>query len=143
MARRVKMQPVAARYFDLLAEEGFRPTCDRIDDTVSAVLFKVEGTKVVIFTDEEDEDFFHMGLAIELNEGMEIPWALDRANHLSDDLKAVKVTVRAEDRSVRFRIEAFLPGPPTLEMIRRSVGAVDNAAKQFFATDEAPKRLDA
>jgi hypothetical protein len=143
MARKLKLPPVATQYFDLLAEEGYRPTCNRIDDTVSAVLFKVEGTKVVVFSDEEDESFFHLGVAVELNEGMEIPWALDRANHLNDDLKAVKVTIHPDDRSVRFRIEAFLPGPPTLEMIQRSVGAIGNAEKQFFATEEAPRRLDA
>jgi hypothetical protein len=139
----MKMQPVAARYFDLLAEEGFRPTCDRIDDTVSAVLFKVEGTKVVIFTDEEDEDFLHMGLAIDLDEAMEIAWALDKANSLNDDRKAIKVTVHPEDRTVRFRIEAFLPGPPSLGMIQRSVGAITGALEEFFNREASPKQLNA
>lgn len=143
MGRKVRPPPAANRYVELLAEEGYRPKWDPIDETVSSVLFKVEGTQVVIFTDEEDEDFFHMGLAIDLNDGMEIPWALDRANRVNDDLKSVKATVHPDDRSVRFRIEAFLPGAPTLPMILRSVVAIEAAAEAFFDTETAPRMLNA
>lgn len=135
MARKTATPAAATRLFDRLAEEGFRPKLEVDDETHSTISFKVEGRHFLSFVDEEDPGFFHLGLCYELPEGMTLPWALDRANALNEELKAAKVTVRAEEREIRFHIELFVDGAPAPDLLERSVSVLRLASKKFFATE--------
>ena len=44
----------------------------------------------------------------------------------------MKVIVSAQDRCVRFHVEAFLDAPATVPVLERSMGALRNAAASFF-----------
>jgi putative sensory transduction regulator len=144
MARKATMEPVAKRYSDLLAEEGYRPKVNPSEDNHSIVRFKSEGNVFLLFVDEDDEAFFHLALAYELGDGVtDMAGAMSRANDLNSDYKAVKVTVHPAERSVRFHVEAFLEAPATLPVIQRSIGALRNAARAYFEQARPADRLDA
>lgn len=134
---------LAARYFDLLRAEGYRPRMDRSDDQHTSIPFKSEGQTFVLFVDEEDEAFFHLGIAYDLGPEWEPGAALARANDLSFELKVVKVTVHPEEKAVRFHVEAFLDRPATLAILERSIAALRNGVRQFFAQERDRQRLDA
>lgn len=135
---------LAARYFSLLRAEGYRPKLERGDGTFASITFKAEGLLFVVFVDEDDDAFFHLGLAYDLAPTWEdLAAAVARANGLNEELKGVKVTVHAEDHSVRFHVEAFFGAPATMPVLERSMAALRNAGRAFF--DVAPERghLDA
>ena len=115
---------------------------DEAGDRNPVIRFKSEGQKFVILVDEDDEAFFALGLSYELGE-IDLATAKDRANELNEQLKAVKVTVSAEDRCVRFHVEAFLESPATVPVIERSIGALRNAAASFFEPARRVDQLDA
>jgi hypothetical protein len=144
MARKATVKPVAKHYFDLLAEEGYRPKVSRSDDNQSALRFKSEGVGFLLIVDEDDDSFFHLSLAYELGDGVaDMAGAMSRANDLNADYKAVKVTVHPAERGVRFHIEAFFDAPATLPVIQRSIGALRNAARAYFEPARPADRLDA
>ena len=125
MTRKAMVKPVAKHYFDLLAEEGYRPKVVRAEDNQSVVRFKSEGNAFLLFVDEDDEAFFHLALGYDLGDGVaDMAGAMSRANDLNADYKAVKVTLHPAERSVHFHVEAFLEAPATLPVIQRSIAAL-------------------
>ncbi len=135
---------LAARYFGLLRAEGYRPKLERGDRAYASIPFKAEGLLFVLFVDEEDDAFFHLGLAYDLAPTWEdLAAAVSRANQLNEELKGVKVTIHAEDRSVRFHVEAFLDAPATMAILERSMAALRNASQAFFETSRERTHLDA
>jgi hypothetical protein len=144
MARKATTTPVAKRYFDLLAEEGYRPKIGSSENNHSILRFKSEGTVFLLFVDEDDESFFHLALTYDLGDGVaDMAGAMSRANDLNADYKAVKVTVHPAEQSVRFHVEAFLEDLATLSVIQRCIGALRDAARAFFEPARAADRLDA
>lgn len=95
--------------------------------------------------DEDDAPFFHLGIAFELApEWQDVSAAMERANELNEELKAVKVTIHPEDRSARFHVEAFIDAPATMAVISRSVVALRNASRQLFeVVAREPRMLNA
>ena len=133
---------LATRYLDLLSEEGYRPKLGPTHGC-PVITFKHEGDEFLLFVDEDHETFFHLGIAYDLGP-IDVPTALDRANQLNEELKVVKVTIAAEDRSVRFHVEAFLDqAPARMEQVERSLGALSNAAERFFEAPAPVRQLDA
>ena len=135
---------LAARYLELLADEGYRPKLDGTEtgDRNLVIRFKLEGQKFVVLVDEDDEGFFALGLSYDLGD-VDLATAKDRANELNEQLKAVKVIVSAQDRCVRFHVEAFLESPATLPVLERSMVALRNAAASFFEPARRADQLDA
>lgn len=135
---------LAARYFGLLRAEGYRPKMDRSDDRHTSIPFKSEGQTFVLFVDEEDEAFFHLGIAYDLApEWEDVAAATARANDLNSELKTVKVTVHPEAKAARFHVEAFLDAPASMAILERSIGALRNAVREFFARPRERRQLDA
>jgi hypothetical protein len=134
---------LAARYLDLLAEEGYRPGLDGADDRHAVISFKSEGETFLLFVDEDDDNFFHLGSWFEVGD-LELATAVDRANELNEQLRVVKTTIGLEDRVVRFQVESFLDDPPaSLELIERAVIAARSAASLFFEPARTVEHLDA
>jgi hypothetical protein len=135
---------LAARYLELLSDEGYRPKLDDTEagDRNPVIRFKSEGQKFVVLVDEDDEGFFALGLSYELGD-VDLVTAKDRANELNEQLKAVKVIVSADDRCVRCHVEAFLDAPATVPVLERSIGALRNAAASFFEPARRADQLDA
>ena len=141
---RTTVKPVAKHYFDLLAEEGYRPKVTRSQDNQAILRFKSEGIAFLLFVDEDDEAFFHLALVYELGDGVaDIAGAMSRANDLNAGYKAVKVTIHPAERGVRFHVEALLEAPATLPVIQRSLGALRNVARAYFEPARPADRLDA
>jgi hypothetical protein len=114
---------LAARYLDLLSEEGYRPKVEQIGERTSRLAFKEEGRKYVLLVDEDDEAFFALGLAYGVGE-IDAAAATSRANEVNDQLKVVKAIVSAQDGCVRFLVEVFLEAPATMPLVERlDVGA--------------------
>jgi hypothetical protein len=144
MTRTKTTRTLAARYFDLLRGEGYRPKMNRSDDLHTTIPFKSEGQAFLLFVDEDDPGFFHLGIGFELApEWQDVAAATERANELNAELKVVKVTIHPQDRSARFHVEAFLEGPASMETIARSIDALRNGARQFFAVQRERPQLDA
>lgn len=142
--KKMTTRTLAARYFDLLRSEGYRPKLDRSDDQHSVIPFKSEGQAFLLFVDEEDPAFFHLGTGFALAPEWRDPAAaMTRAAELGDELKVVKVTVHPEDGAVRFHVESFVEAPATIGIIERSIGALRNAAERFFAVQREGRHLDA
>ena len=142
MAKKTRVN-LAARYLDVLSEEGYRPKLETTDDNHAVIVFNSERESFLLFVDEDDESFFHLGSGYELGE-LDIPAALNRANELNEQLKVVKVTVAPEERAVRFHLESFLgEAPPKMDHVKRAVSAVRNAAAKFFEPIRPAVHLDA
>jgi hypothetical protein len=133
---------LAGRYFDQLAEEGYRPKLEQTEDRTSTVAFKAEGLTFVLLVDETDEDFLGLGLSYALGEVDPVA-AGNRAHELNDQFKVVKVCVDSQDRSVRFMVEVFLEAPATMRLLGRAMSALRNAAKAFFEPARPVEHLDA
>lgn len=143
MARKTKTAgTLAGRYFDLLAEEGYRPKLEQTGERTSTVAFKSEGLTFVLLVDESDEEFLGLGLSYGLGDADPVA-AASRAHELNDQLKVVKVCVAPEDRSVRFTVEVFLEAPATMRLLDRATWALRNAAKSFFEPARPVEHLDA
>ena len=56
---------LASRYLGLLSDEGYRPKLEPTEDKNAVIVFKSEGDSFVLFVDEEDESFFHLGTGYE------------------------------------------------------------------------------
>jgi hypothetical protein len=82
--------------------------------------------------DEEDDAFFSGSLSL-APEWEDVAAATARANELNSELKAVKVTVHPEAKAARFHVEAFLDAPASMAILERSIGALRNAMREFFA----------
>jgi hypothetical protein len=134
--------PLARSYLDLLAEEGYRPKRERCGETSGVITFKSEGDGYILLVDGDDSQFFHLATAYALD-ALAPTEALERANRLNDQAKAVKVTVHPEEGAVRFHIEAFVGQPVDLEVFERSLGAIKNAATLFFRPAPRADHLDA
>jgi hypothetical protein len=130
------------RYLDLLAEEGCRPKLEGSSDSQATISFKSEGESFLLFVDEDDETFLHIGSFYELGE-VDADCALSLANDLNELLKAVKVTIAPEDRAVRFHVESFLEDAPSMKHIERAVSLLRGAAVEFFEPGRAVDYLDA
>jgi hypothetical protein len=138
-----KTGDLASRYLESLGEEGYRPRLESSDDRRSIIGFKSEGLELLLFVDEDDDSFFHLGSAYQLGE-TDLESALSRANELDEELKVVKITIAPEDRSVRFHVESFVEeAPPGAEHVERAVGAIRNAVSLFFESRRTADHLDA
>jgi hypothetical protein len=133
---------LAARYLDLLSDEGYRPKLEQTGERTSRLAFKAEGRKFVLLVDDDDEAFFALGLAYGLGE-FDAAAATSRANEVNDQLKVVKAIVSAQDRCVRFLVEMFLEAPATMPLLERSMSALRNAAASFFEPAPRVDHLDA
>lgn len=143
LARKTKAAgTLAERYFDLLSEEGYRPKLEPTGDRTSTVAFKAEGQAFVLLVDEDDEDFFAIGLAYGLGD-VDPAAAMNRAHELIDQLKVVKVVVAPETRGVRFLVEVFLEAPATMRLVDRALAALRNTARAFFEPARTADHLDA
>jgi hypothetical protein len=141
----IAMKPAAnvtRRYLDLLAEEGYRPKLEGATDLHTIISFKSEGEAFMIFVDEDDEAFLHVGSFYELGE-VDIDSALCFANDLNERLKAVKVTIAPDDGAARFYVETYLDDAPAVKHIERAVDLLRGAALEFFEPARALDRLDA
>ncbi len=143
MATSTQPRTLASRYQDLLAEEGYRPQVASDEDGPTIINFKSEGEAFLLFVEDRDPNFLHLGSGYELGD-VDLAAAVSRANDLNEELKGVKLTVWAPDRSVRIHIESFLDQPPaSIAVLERGVGAIRNAARKFFEAARAPDQLDA
>lgn len=143
MDTRKASRSLASRYVDLLSEEGYRPRIASEDEGPTVIHFKSDGEAFLLLVEDEDPSFFHLASAYDLGD-VDLAAAMSRANDLSEELKGVKVTVWAPDRSLRLHVEAFLDEPPvSLAVLERGLGAIRNAAHKFFEPARAPDRLDA
>jgi hypothetical protein len=138
---------LADRYLELLANEGYRPKLERHPEQphLARVEFKAEGAKFNVFLDEEDPGFFQLSLAFDLGaRNLDDTALLAAANHLNDEMKAVKVTVDRDANLARFHYEAFVEGPPSSEILERSMFQLRRASDDFFErirSVEAPTAL--
>ena len=134
---------LATRYLDLLSEEGYRPKLDESDPRHAVITFKAEGKSVLLFIDEDDESFLHLGVAFDLG-NLDGAAALDQANQVNEELKVVKVTICLPDRAVRFNVEVFLEkGPAGMALLQRGIGALRSAVARFFEPVRSVEHLDA
>jgi hypothetical protein len=134
-AARSASRGLADRYLELLAEEGYRPRLERHPEQahLSRIEFKVEGVKFNVFLDEEDPAFFQLSLAFDLGARSFGDTALlAAANHLNDEMKAVKATIDRDANVARFHYEAFVEGPPSSEILGRSMFQLRRASDDFF-----------
>jgi hypothetical protein len=139
------MPTLVSRYLEVLTEEGFRPqvVSDEDEDGPTIINFKAEGEAFLLFVEDGDPHFFHLGSGYELGD-LDVAAAVSRANDVNEELKCVKVTVWAPDHSIRIHVEGFIDEPPvSIDVLERSVGAIQNAARKFFEQARAPDRLDA
>lgn len=132
-------------WITLLADEGYRPKVEDPDpsDGLSMVPFKSEGKRYVLFVEEGDPDYFHLGTGFTLGDvGLAV--ALQLANEVNARWKGVKATIEEEDRLVHFHVECFLCGQsPSVALVERSISALRAAADDFFRQRHPPARLDA
>jgi len=135
---------LGARYFDLLRTEVTAPKNGQERRQARVDPVQVGGQTFVRFVDEDDEAFFHLGIACNLApEWEDVAAATARANDLNSELKAVKITVRPETKAARFHVEAFLDPPATAAILERRIGALRNAVREFFALPRERRQLDA
>ncbi len=140
-------QGLADRNLELLAEEGYRPRLERHPEQphLARVEFRAQGAKFSIFLDEEDPGFFQLSLAFDLGaRSLGATALLAAANHLNDQVKAVKATVDRDANVARFHYEAFVEGPPSSEVLDRSMFQLRRASDDFFErirSVEAPTAL--
>ena len=134
---------VTRRYLDLLAEEGYRPSVVSHAGEPTVLSFKAEGEAFLLLVDDADPGFFHLGSAFELGE-TDLTLATSRANELNEELKGVKVTVWAQDRSVRFHVECFVDdAPASIGVLERSIAAIQLASRKFLEPARPREHLDA
>lgn len=135
---------VAAILEDLLREEGYRPRREGDDGTTSALWFKAEGTRFVLFAYEDDPAYFRLGASFELGQGPhDVALLAELANRLNHDVKGVKVVLDPERNAVQFSVETFLTGPATPALLDRSLDVLHATANEFFASRAPAGRLDA
>jgi len=133
---------LAERYLDLLAEEGYRPKLEGSSDVHAVISFKSEGESFMVFVDEDDESFLHVGSFYELGK-IEADSALSLANELNEQLKVIKITVSPQDNAVRFHVESFLDEAPAMSHIELAVSSLREAAVEFFEPARSADHLDA
>jgi hypothetical protein len=142
MAKKTGSPTLASRYVDILTREGYRPSIvSRGEATI--VAFECQGEGYLLLVEEPDPAFLHVATGYPLGES-ELALAVSRANDINEELKAVKVTVWAPDRSVRIHVECFLEeSPASLDLIERALTGIRVAAKKFFDPTRTAEHLDA
>jgi hypothetical protein len=134
---------LARRYLDLLADEGYRPTVASDGDEPTVLSFKSEGEMYLLLVDESDQQFFHLATAWDLGDA-DLALATSRANELNEELKGVKLTVWAPEKSVRLHVECFVDeAPASMAVIERSLAALRLGTSRFFEPLPVREHLDA
>jgi hypothetical protein len=135
------------RYLELLAEEGYRPQPDEDgdDESFNTISFKAEGKTFLLFAYEDDPDYFNVGFSFDLGETSHDPAALAAlALDVNERVKGVKCSIAPQDNAVRFQVETFLGGATASPaLLRRSIDALQHAARTFFEKRVPPDHLDA
>jgi hypothetical protein len=133
---------LASRYFDLLAQEGFRPNVAS-DEGPTIITFRAEGVGYLLLVEENDPEFFHLATAYELRD-VDFVATVTRANELNEELKATKITVWPPDGSIRIHVESYVDSAPvSIGVLERTIGAIQVASRRFFEPARPPDRLDA
>jgi hypothetical protein len=127
----------AERYFEFLAEEGYRPKIDSNGN----VAFKCEGKSYVIEIDEEDDDMFFRLVYPKfwrISSDEELAQVKETALAVTDEYKVVKICPEA-DTDTWAAIELFCdPAETYTGIFDRSLRAVRGAVKEFVARMKEP-----
>jgi hypothetical protein len=141
MADSGKGKKGAERYFDFLAEEGFRPRIDEYGD----VAFRYEGGLYVIRIDEKDEMYFRRVYPgfWRINSNEELSRVQETALTVTAGYKVVKI-YPVGDTNTNAATELFLSPPDTFKAVfYRCLSAIGSTVKVFKAKmQEPPKPAD-
>ncbi len=128
-------QGIAAKWMDLLGEEGYRPhhEVNEEDTARCRVAFKVEGLRYYLYLDEKDPTFFFLSLSYVLGDLPDEPeLLLEAAGAATRQLKGTKVWVDQEARAVYSNYEWFAEELPSSKLLERLLSQVSNGADTFF-----------
>jgi hypothetical protein len=131
MADSGKAKKGAERYFDFLAEEGYRPKIDAYGD----VAFKCEGGDYYIEIDEKDEVYFRLVYPgfWRIKSDEELAQVKETALAVTAEYKVVKIFPEG-DTNTSASIELFCSPPQTFTAVfHRCLRALRSAVKEFIA----------
>lgn len=130
-----KTETLAQRWFDRLAEDGYRPhlEANQVHPERSHVTFKVQGDKFSLYLDETDPTYFYLSLSFLLGDATaDAETLLRTANLVNEETKGAKVILDLSGGSAQFNMEWFAERVPEGEQLRRLFKLCRFAADGFF-----------
>ena len=122
------MKKTVERVVEFLKQQGF---CPDVDEENGNILFKYQMNTFIYFNNEEDEDFFQMGMPQIYDvteENREL--VLEAANKTCLNIKVIKACV--VDESVWIIFENLLDSSPEVKDILPRALSIMQAAQQEF-----------
>jgi hypothetical protein len=132
-------ESLADCFADWLREQGHEPQIELQGEGRATVRFRARGNRYVMYIDEADRTFCNFVSDYRLPDWLNDDLTTLRlAASVQKELKAVKVSIWPEQRTVRFEVEQFLEFPSGLALsFWRLVSIVDDASNRFFRYSEA------